>query len=242
MKKLGITSSIIVIFSLFLPWYSVVKTTTGMNSGTSNFGGSSGIITDYGILGLILGGVSLYLFIKEIKWASLLGILIIIDGLLFIYGISKLGGSASGGYGRYSQSVEVGTEPQFGIYLFILGGLVCAFSGYKIFKDSSGVKNLITNKENVKSNNYEIGLKTKPKYIFKILPYIFVIILVFFNTIEDVNPDILFIPSFILIISSIYSIILNFNTDQKNYLKFLKTFPLLLFIIFGCWIFYREFF
>jgi len=230
MKKLGVISSILIIISVFLPWFSSSVSGSGVFNTTVNSQSLTGLTTSYGLLGILLGGVSLFLFIKENKWSFLPGLLSLIDGILFILYLNGFGVTSSSSFGEYSQKYSSSLEPQIGVYLLIVGGFLSVIFSLKYFKPNTYDKTPLT------------SIKIPLTSILEVLPYILVSVLILLislstkiDFIED-NEDVIFFTVLILIIiSSIVSGFLNFKSDKKKYIKILKYIPLIVFFGFSCY-------
>lgn len=139
MKVLGITSSILVILSVFLPWVETSSISFEINDVSFNIKDLYGISTSFGKLGLSLGIISVLMFYYERKLSLLPGYAIVFFGLIYIFEIIQGGETSSSSSGNYSSTVSYICEIQIGMYLFIVGGIFCIISGFKFLKLDSKI-------------------------------------------------------------------------------------------------------
>lgn len=130
--------SIIIVISVFLPWYEASSSSSfgDFNSSFSS-GGISGISFGGGILGLLLAFAGGFMALKNIKWAFITGVFNFFIGLGYMLGwFGSIGGvSYSSSYGGASAQASI--DPQIGLYLFVIGSLIFAIFTLKNLKGSN---------------------------------------------------------------------------------------------------------
>ena len=62
--------------------------------------------------------------LKRMKWTWLLGLVALIDGISYLIAMGDAGVSSSSSYGGYSASVKASVDPQVGLFVFIVGGVL----------------------------------------------------------------------------------------------------------------------
>lgn len=139
MRTLGIVSSIIVIISVFLPWIEITSTSTEISIETFNTRYITGFSNTYGVVGLALGIISVFMFYSERKLALIPGYTIVFIGLIYIFEILQRGETTSSSVGNYYSSISYITEIQIGMYLFLISGVFCIISGFKFLKIDSKI-------------------------------------------------------------------------------------------------------
>lgn len=121
--------SIIIVISVFLPWYEA--------SSSSSFGDFNSSFSSGGILGLLLAFAGGFMALKNIKWAFITGVFNFFIGLGYMLGwFGSIGGvSYSSSYGGASAQASI--DPQIGLYLFVIGSLIFAIFTLKNLKGSN---------------------------------------------------------------------------------------------------------
>jgi hypothetical protein len=135
-NKMSILFAIIALFSVFLPWASV-KTKSYASGYGSNFNmgssvdGITGVTLGYGIVGIILGIIVIYLSLQRPKFVYIIGSIMTFDSLTYLLtlGTSDYKGSYSGG--GVSGTAEINVIPQFGLILFIFCSIAIVYYSYK---------------------------------------------------------------------------------------------------------------
>jgi hypothetical protein len=135
-NKMSILFAIIALFSVFLPWASV-KTKSYASGYGSNFNmgssvdGITGISLGYGIVGIILGIIVIYLSLQRPKFVYIIGSIMTFDSLTYLLtlGTSDYKGSYSGG--GVSGTAEINIIPQFGLILFIFCSIAIIYYSFK---------------------------------------------------------------------------------------------------------------
>ena len=118
---LGLVVAIIMVISCFCPWVeSSVTGSAGGYSSSFSSGGMTGIMLGYGMFGVILGVVGAVLAWIGFKFALVVGVVGLLDGIALIVGWGSTGTSYSGS--GYSGSVSV--DPLWGLFLFVGASLI----------------------------------------------------------------------------------------------------------------------
>jgi hypothetical protein len=132
-KKTNINYAAIVLaaiaaISVFLPWAEATSSVTGFgNSSHYSSGGISGIsIPAIGTVGLLMALIGGGLAIAGTKWASIFGIINVIDGIGYAFGWFDTKGkvNVNGAFGDSNYHAEVEVNPQYGLYLFIFASFL----------------------------------------------------------------------------------------------------------------------
>lgn len=134
MKDLGLIASVLIIISGFLPWIETSTFSPTIGNASFNAVSLTGISTGFGILGIIMGSISFLMFYKEMKWTMLPGYMVVFIGVIFLMEYSQNSAVSSLSTGSYYQVIKYNYTPQFGVYLFLICGLLCSFSGYNFLK------------------------------------------------------------------------------------------------------------
>ena len=123
---MGIICAIVMVISVFLPWAEASSSVSmgGYGGGSYSTGGISGISLGYGMFGLLLGIGGFIMSLKRMKWTWLLGLVALIDGISYLIAMGDAGVSSSSSYGGYSASVKASVDPQVGLFVFIVGGVL----------------------------------------------------------------------------------------------------------------------
>ena len=131
---IGLTSSVVMIIAVFLPWLKVSSSASFMGYSSSfSAGAISGFNVGDAWFALIISIVAIVLTLKNIKWAVICGAVNLIIALGFIVGWRSYNAGTSvsfeSSYGSASASIDV----QGGIYLLALAALVLIVSTIKDF-------------------------------------------------------------------------------------------------------------
>jgi hypothetical protein len=123
---MGVICAIVMVISVFLPWAEASSSVSSSYGGGGSYstGGISGISLGYGVFGLLLGIGGLIMSLKRMKWTWLLGLVALIDGISYLIAMGDAGVSSSSSYGGYSASVKASVDPQVGLFVFIVGGVL----------------------------------------------------------------------------------------------------------------------
>jgi hypothetical protein len=134
MRDLGLIASGLIIISVFFPWIETSSISPTVSNTSFNVVTLTGISTGFGFFGIVLGGISFFMFYKEMKWSLLPGYFVIFVGFVFFMEYSLIDGVTSYSGSSYYQSIKYTYTPQIGFFLFLFCGIVCSFSGYKFLK------------------------------------------------------------------------------------------------------------
>jgi hypothetical protein len=148
--------------SVFLPWAELSGSVSGGGHNSSySSGGISGISLGLGVAGLIMALIGGGLAIAGTKWASIFGIINVIDGIAYALGWFNAQGKVSVNsiYDGSTYHAEAGVTTQYGLYLFMLASLL--FTIFSLTHNTSNVSKFSdANKQPIK--------KTKVNYYARI--------------------------------------------------------------------------
>lgn len=132
-NKLGLVFAVLAAVSVFLPWAESSSSYSAGSFGSGSFssGGISGISLGVGLVGLAFAVAAGILSFKRMKFTWILGLVMFLDAVYYLFSMSNAGGSSSASYGGYSASASVKVEPQIGLFIFAISSLLILITTLK---------------------------------------------------------------------------------------------------------------
>lgn len=132
-NKLGLIFSVVAAISVFLPWAesSSSYSAGSFGSGSYSSGGISGISLGVGLVGLAFAIAAAIMSYKSKKATWIIGLVMFIDALYYLFSMSNAGGSSTTSFGEYSASASVKVQPQLGLFLFAISSLLILITTLK---------------------------------------------------------------------------------------------------------------
>jgi hypothetical protein len=132
----GFISAIIMVIAVFMPWVAVNSSASVLGySASFSSGGIGGINFGGGILGIfvaILGGFLIY---NENKFSIIAGVFNFFIGISYVFGWFGVNGisgmSYSASYSGFGGSAKASIDPQYGLYLFVIGAIIFILASIK---------------------------------------------------------------------------------------------------------------